>query len=67
MYDLESDPNEMKNVYDDPNYAEVRKELHKRLDEMRNSYGDSDENDQKYLKAYLDHREKARQRAANNK
>ncbi|MCE4564548.1 sulfatase [Maribellus sp. CM-23] len=67
MYDLESDPNEMRNVYDDPNYAEVRKELHERLDEMRSSYGDSDENDQKYLKAYLDHREKARQRVANNK
>jgi arylsulfatase A-like enzyme len=62
MYDLETDPMEMKNIYGDPAYAEVQAELHKKLQELRDYYGDSDENDQKFLNAYLDHREKARQR-----
>ena len=55
MYDLEKDPHEMLNVYDDPEYADVQKTLHERLTQMRADYGDSDELDQKYLKAYLDH------------
>ena len=54
MYDLEKDPNEMKNVYDDPSYADVRAGLHKRLEQIRLKYGDSDELNDKYLKAYLD-------------
>ena len=58
MYDLEKDPNEMHNVYNDPAYADVQKTLHERLTEMRANYGDSDELDQKYLKAYLDHQNK---------
>jgi len=64
MYDLETDPSEMKNLYGDPAYAKVQQDLHKRLAELREHYGDSDENDQKFLKAYLDHQEKARQRRA---
>ena len=68
MYDLETDPSEMKNIYGDPEYADVQKELHEKLAELRSSYGDSDENDQKFLKAYLDHQEKQRQqREKNNK
>jgi arylsulfatase A-like enzyme len=55
MYDLEKDPNEMNNIYDNPEYADVQKMLHERLTELRAYYGDSDELDQKYLKAYLDH------------
>lgn len=53
LYDLEKDPQEMKNVYDDPEYTNVRENMHKRLAEMREKYGDSDENDQHYLDAYL--------------
>jgi arylsulfatase A-like enzyme len=64
MYDLETDPSEMKNIYDDPKYAKVQKMMHKRLAELREHYGDSDENDQKFLKAYLDQQEKNRQRRA---
>ncbi|HPF50180.1 MAG TPA: DUF4976 domain-containing protein, partial [Draconibacterium sp.] len=54
LYDLEKDPNEMHNVYNEPEYADVRKNLHERLTEMRANYGDSDELDQKYLKSYLE-------------
>jgi arylsulfatase A-like enzyme len=53
MYDLETDPQEMKNVYDDPAYADVQKMMHERLVEMREKYGDSDENDQYFIDAYL--------------
>ena len=66
MYDLESDPSEMKNIYGDPAYSEVQEMLHKKLTELRNGYGDSDENDAKFLKSYLDHQEKVRQRRAAN-
>jgi arylsulfatase A-like enzyme len=54
MYDLETDPMEMKNIYEDPSYAQVREMMHKRLDDLRKFYGDSDELNDKYLKAYLD-------------
>ena len=54
MYDLEKDPNEMQNVYDDPEYAEIQEQLHNRLTELRDQYGDSDENNQKFLEAYLE-------------
>ncbi len=43
MYDLEKDPHEMNNVYNDPEYAEVRKDLHERLKKIREKYGDSDD------------------------
>ncbi len=61
LYDLEKDPNEMQNVYDDPTYADVRKMMHTKLEETRNYYGDSDENDQKFLNDYLEVMEKRRQ------
>ena len=35
LFDLQNDPHEMKSVYDDPEYAEVRKTLHKELDDLR--------------------------------
>nr|MBD3622668.1 sulfatase [Sunxiuqinia sp.] len=53
MYDLEKDPNEMKNIYDDPCYKEVKEMMHERLTELRKKYGDSDKNDQAYINAHL--------------
>ncbi|MCF6333079.1 MAG: sulfatase [Draconibacterium sp.] len=68
LYDLEKDPNEMKNVYDDPEYADVQKMMHKKLEEVRKYYGDSDENNQKYIESYLDWQEQGRKnRLANQK
>jgi hypothetical protein len=52
MYDLEKDPHEMKSIYNDPAYADVQKDLHKRLTELRTQYGDSDELDQKFIQEF---------------
>lgn len=38
LYDLEKDPTEMKSVYNDPAYAEVRNKLTARLDEIKKQY-----------------------------
>ena len=54
LYDLEKDPYEMNSVYNEPEYAEVREDLHQRLTELRAEYGDSDANDDKFLDAYLE-------------
>ena len=52
MYDLQTDPQEMKNIYNDPAYADAQKMLHERLTELRAQYGDSDENDLKFINLY---------------
>ncbi len=43
LYDLKKDPGETRNVYDDPAYAGVVKEMHVELKRLRTLYGDSDE------------------------
>jgi len=67
MYDLQTDPSEMKNIYNDPAYADVQKILHEKLGELRAKYGDSDENDQKFLKLYLKEMDARAQAAAARK
>lgn len=54
LYDLETDPNEMNNVYDDPSYAEVRERLHQLLRELRIQYKDTDDVTQKMLEEDID-------------
>ena len=41
MYDLQNDPGEMLNVYDDPAFDDIRQELHERLQDLRTLYDDS--------------------------
>lgn len=53
MYDLKEDPNEMKNIYSDPAYEKVQKDLHRRLEALRTQYGDSDELNQQIIDRYL--------------
>ncbi len=43
LFDLKADPQEMKNVYNDPAYASVKADLHKRLTKLRIQYKDTDE------------------------
>ncbi|MDE5416713.1 sulfatase [Labilibaculum sp. DW002] len=54
LYDLEKDPTEMNNVYNNLAYADVQKDMHKKLIELRIKYDDSDENDKKHLQRFLD-------------
>ncbi|MFW6277208.1 MAG: sulfatase [Prolixibacteraceae bacterium] len=56
MYDLQTDPMEMNSVYGDPEYAEVQADLHKKLKELRNYYGDSNELSERFLEKYLERR-----------
>ncbi|QZT38681.1 sulfatase [Halosquirtibacter xylanolyticus] len=56
MYDLDNDPNEMHNLYGDPTYANIQKNLHIKLDSIRAKYGDSDELDQQNIERYLAHK-----------
>jgi len=41
MYDLRNDPGEMHNIYDEPAYADIRRELHSKLQGLRAHYEDS--------------------------
>ncbi|RPA68259.1 DUF4976 domain-containing protein [Cyclobacteriaceae bacterium YHN15] len=54
LYDRANDPHELKNVYDDPEYAEIREKLHKDLEALREKYGDSSEISQELLERYLE-------------
>ena len=58
MYDLEKDPSEMKNIYENPAYADVRQNMHQKLEELREKYGDNDELNEKFLKSYLEARKR---------
>jgi len=49
LYDLVKDPNEMINVYDNPGYSAIRDDLHKRLEELRIKYKDSDQSAKSFL------------------
>jgi arylsulfatase A-like enzyme len=51
LYDLKTDPMEMKNVYNDPSYATVRKDLHERLEKLRVQFRDTDESLKSFLPA----------------
>jgi len=54
LYDRTKDPHELHNVYDDPAYADIRKELHTQLEKLREKYGDSEELSQQYINTFLD-------------
>jgi len=56
LYDLEEDPSEMTNLYNDPDYEQVQKRMHQRLSELRVQYGDSDSLDQMHIERYLSSR-----------
>ena len=52
LYDRKKDPQEMRNVYNDPAYADIVDELKIKLAELRVKYKDSKELDEKFIKMY---------------
>ncbi len=52
LYDRKKDIYEMTNVYGDPAYSEIVKELKEKLAELRVKYKDSEELDNKYIEMY---------------
>jgi arylsulfatase A-like enzyme len=52
LYDRKKDPMELKNVYNDPEYAEVVEDMKERLDALRVKYKDSRELDEYYIEKY---------------
>jgi arylsulfatase A-like enzyme len=52
LYDRKNDNNEMKNVYNDLKYTEIKKELHTKLAALRIKYKDSEELDKMYIDKY---------------
>lgn len=54
LYDRTFDKNEMKNVYHDPAYLKIRAGLHRKLDDLRKKYKDSEELDQSFIQKYRD-------------
>ena len=53
LYDFKADPLEMRNVYNDPGYQEVRNDLHKRLNKIMVEYKDSEEIARSFLDAEI--------------
>ncbi len=60
LIDRKKDPLELHNYYDDPAYAQIRKDLHAQLDKMRNKYKDSSEISQSYIDRLIDDAEKGK-------
>jgi len=58
LYDLEKDPKELNNLYDNPAYSGIIKNLKAQLQKLRKQYGDSDELTQQLLEQYLERRRK---------
>ncbi|UTA66591.1 sulfatase [Emticicia sp. 21SJ11W-3] len=52
LYDRRKDKNELRNVYNDPAYAEIRAQLHKKLAALRIKYKDSEQLDKMYIEKY---------------
>ncbi len=49
---MQNDPNEMKNIYGDPNYTEIQTELHNELEKLRENYEDNDLISQAFIEDY---------------
>ncbi len=53
LYDRKKDPQEMKNVFNDPEYTDIVKDLQQKLAELRIKYKDSEELDKANIERFL--------------
>jgi arylsulfatase A-like enzyme len=53
LYDLPKDPHELNNVYNNPAYADIVKQLKTELRLLQKQYGDSDELSNQYVQEFL--------------
>jgi len=53
LIDRKKDPMELKNVYNDPAYAQVKKDLHIRLEKLREKYKDNTPLSQQYIDQFM--------------
>jgi len=60
LIDRKKDPNELKNVYNDPAYAKVKQALHVKLEELRKKYKDSNALSQGYIDRLMNDAEKGK-------
>ncbi|MCK5443576.1 MAG: sulfatase [Maribacter sp.] len=54
LYDQKKDPQEMNNVYDNPDYSQIVGEMKQKLETLRTKYKDSDERSNSYIQLYKD-------------
>ena len=54
LIDRKKDPNQLKNVYNDPAYDKVKKDLHARLEKLRTKYKDNAELSQEYVDKFME-------------
>ncbi|QLG46162.1 sulfatase family protein [Costertonia aggregata] len=52
FYDREKDPMEIRNLYNDPDYANIISEMKEKLSALRIKYKDSDEHNNRYIQIY---------------
>jgi arylsulfatase A-like enzyme len=53
LIDRKKDPLEQHNYYNDPAYVDIRKEMHAKLDGLREQYGDNEAISQKYIDDFM--------------
>ena len=53
LIDRRKDPQELRNVYNDPAYVKVKEDLHARLDQLRKKYKDDTEISQRYIDQFM--------------
>ena len=54
LIDRKKDPMELKNVYNDPAYEKVKKDLHVRLENLRKKYKDNNALNERYIDEFME-------------
>jgi hypothetical protein len=54
LIDRKKDPLEMENVYNDPAYAQIKRDLHSRLEQLRKKYHDNTGLSQGYIDKFME-------------